>query len=50
MNMQLELQIIRVIIATQLARKKLLKIYLPNIGTVFHISLYAQKERSSEKN
>ena len=32
------------------ARKKLLNIYLGSIGTVFHISLYAQKDRSSEKN
>ena len=28
----------KISIATQEARKKLLKIYLPSIGTVFHIS------------
>ena len=33
---------------TVIAIKKLLKIYLPKRGTVFHISLYAQKDRSSE--
>tara|TARA_B100000676_G_scaffold128534_1_gene127504 strand:- start:298 stop:504 length:207 start_codon:yes stop_codon:yes gene_type:complete len=33
---------------TVTAIKKLLKIYLPRRGTVFHISLYAQKDRSSE--
>ena len=37
-----------VIIDTQDAKKKLLKIYLPSMGTVFHISRYAQNDKSSE--
>jgi hypothetical protein len=45
-----ELQISKVNNSNTTAKKKLLKIYLPNIGTVFHISPYAQKDKSSEKN